>query len=132
MAARAERIQAIRAIDRTADETQRRQLAKLAEIPRLRQIVGNIVETSIEPAYPVTIGDFIEHDVAATSSLDDAILAPRKSIAKEAGRRPDRIPARERRDAGKPIRTTPPRKPDGDVAPARRTNGGSRQVNRDY
>lgn len=132
MAARAERIQAIRAIDRTADETQRRQLAKLAEIPRLHQIVGNIVETSIEPAYPVTIGDFIEHDVAATTSLDDEILAPRKPIGKEGAPRKNRIPARERRDAGQPIKTTPPRKPEGDVAPARRTNGGSRRANRDY
>lgn len=130
-AARAERIQAIRAIDATADEAQRKQLAKLVEIPRLHQVVGNIVETSIAPAYPVTLGDFIEHDVAATTSLDDAILAPRKPIDKET-RKKKRIPARDRRDAGKPRKTdTTPTKPEGDAAPARRTSGGSRRLNRD-
>lgn len=130
-AARSERIQAIRAIDRTADEAQRKELAKLAEIPRLRQIVGNIVETAVGPAHPVTIGDFIEHDVAATTSLDDEIMSPRKPIDKESGRKKARIPARDRREAGQARRTTPSTKPEGVVAPARRNAGGSRRLNRD-
>ncbi len=133
-AARSERIQAIRSIDRTADESMRKELAKLNEIPRLRQLVGNIVETSVGPAYPVTIGDFIEHDVAAKTSLDDEIMSPRKPIDKEAGRKAKHIPARDRRNAGQPRKTkeSPSTKPEGDVAPARRTTGGSRRANRDY
>lgn len=134
MAARSERIQAIRAIDRTADETMRKELAKLVEIPRLRKIVGNIVETSVAPAYPVTMGDFIEHDVAATTSLDDEVIAPRKPIDKRGARKVPRIPARDRRDAGKPRKTkdNPSTTPEDDVAPARRSTGGSRSANRDY
>ncbi len=133
-AARSERIQAIRAIDSTADESLRKELAKLNEIPRLRRIVGNIVETSVGPAYPVTIGDFIEHDVAALTSLDDEIMSPRKPIGEEGRRKSKRVPARDRRNAGQARGTTstPSKKPDGDVAPIRRTNGASRRANLDY
>jgi transposase InsO family protein len=134
MAARSRRIQAIRAIDRSAEPDQRAELAKLMEIPRLRQIVGNIVETSIEPAYPVTIGDFIPHDVAATTSLDDEILAPRKPIDKEAGRKARRVPARDRRDAGAPrTRTDPAATVAGPAAQSsQQTGGGSRRIAGDY
>lgn len=133
-AARSRRIQAIRAIDRTAGDEQKKALAELLEIPRIRQITGNIVEVVTEPAYPVTIGDFIPHDVAATTSLDDEITAPRKPIDAEGSTRKRRIPARDRRDAGltRVAKTTPSITPEGDAAPSRRTTGGSRRIVGDY
>lgn len=133
-AARSRRVQAIRAIDRTADAEQRNELAKLLDIPRIRQITGNIVETNIAPAYPVSIGDFIPHDVAATTSLDDEIMSPRKSVADEGSRRKRRIPARDRRDAGKPRKSPPGRStnPAGADFPAQRAVGSSRRITGDY
>lgn len=133
-AARSRRIQAIRSIDRNADPEQRKALAKLLEIPRIKQITGNIVETSIEPAYPVTIGDFIPHDVAATTSLDDEILSPRKPIGEEGSRKRRRVPARDRRDAGRPHQkpNTCSNKPEGGAARPRRSAGGSRRIVGDY
>ncbi|MFN3725451.1 MAG: hypothetical protein ACK4SZ_04020 [Allosphingosinicella sp.] len=133
-AARSRRIQALRAIDRTADAEQKKALAKLLEIPRIRQVTGNIVEVSVEPAYPVTIGDFIPHDVAATTSLDDEINAPRKPIGEEGTTRKRRVPARDRRDAGqarKP-KTILSTTPEGDAASSRRSTGGSRRIVGDY
>jgi transposase InsO family protein len=99
---RTRRIRAIRAIDPTASREQRAELAKLNEIPRIHQIVGNIVDLSIEPAEAVTLDDFIAHDVAAVRSIDDEIRAPRKDVASEGSDKPKRVPARDRRQAGQP------------------------------
>lgn len=133
-AERSKRIQAIRAIDKSADADQKKALAKLLEIPRIRQIVGNIVETVTTPAYPVTIGDFIPHDVAASTSLDDEIIAPRKPIDAEGSTKKKRIAARDRRNAGQPHkpRNAPIITPEGDAAPKRRTAGSSRRIIGDY
>lgn len=112
LAERARRIRAIRMIDATASREQRAELAKLNEIPRIHQIVGNIVDLSIEPAEAVTLDDFIAHDVAAIRSIDHEIRAPRKDVAFEGSDKPKRVPARDRRQAGQPRQdeTKPPRR----------------------
>lgn len=78
--ARTRRIQAIRAIAPNARHRQRLTLARLYETPRLRQITGNIVHLDTDYAKPVTIDDFISHDVAALTALDAEIMAPRPPI----------------------------------------------------
>lgn len=133
-AARTRRIQAIRAIDLTTAPDQKATVAKLVEIPRIRQVTGNIVETVTVPAYPVTIGDFIPHDVAATTSLDDEIAAPRKPIDKEGTTRKKRQPARDRRAAGQPRdpKATPTKTSEGGATPSRRAASGSREIPGEY
>jgi len=96
LAVRARRIQAIRNISPAAKHEERKTVARLYEIPRLRQITGNLVHLHTEEAEAVNMEDFISHDLAATTMLDDEILAPRAPIAAPRNRTTDRDP----RDAG--------------------------------
>jgi transposase InsO family protein len=100
--ARARRIAAVRNIAPGAKHRERKLLASLYEIPRLRQIVGNIVHLDTDYAKSVSIDDFISHDSASMTALDNEILAPRS----EARRKPrpgrlDREGRMDSRDAGK-------------------------------
>lgn len=116
--ARARRIRAIRNIDPTDGATVRKAVADLYEIPRLRQITGNIVHLHSEPAV-VTVGEFISHDRAALTSLDSEILSPRNAPKprrpKNAEQRRERKLAASRRTEGDVASTTaatppPPRR----------------------
>jgi putative transposase len=101
--ARARRITAIRAIGPRAASRERDTVARLYEIPRLRQITGNIVHLDTDFAKSATTDDFISHDVSAMTALDLEIRAPR----------PEKTEKRERtgkgdsREAGQPRRVTP-------------------------
>lgn len=101
MAERTRRIRAIRNIDRKAARDQRAELTKLMEIPRIHAITGNIVDVGIEAPEAVTIDEFIHHDVPSARSIDDEIRSPRADVAKENAGKPKRVPARDRRDAGR-------------------------------
>ncbi|MDQ0839193.1 integrase catalytic domain-containing protein [Sphingomonas faeni] len=95
--ARSRRIQAIRKVRPKDEAKERNAVAKLYEIPRLRQITGNIVHLHTERS-TVTVGEFISHDRVALTSLDSEILSPRPQIG---GRRHGPASDRQdRRDAG--------------------------------
>ena len=79
--ARNKRILAVKNISPSARNDEKATLARLYEIPRIRQITGNIVLESYEDQYPVSLDDFISHDLAANTALDNEILAPRTPIA---------------------------------------------------
>jgi len=81
MAVRAVRIRAMRNITPEAKHNERLTLARLYEIPRLRAITGNIVHLQTDDPNPVGLDDFIAHDLAAKTALDNEILAPRLSFA---------------------------------------------------
>ncbi|PWG01995.1 integrase catalytic domain-containing protein [Sphingosinicella humi] len=99
LAARAKRIKAIRNISPEAKQRERKLVARLYEIPRLRQITGNLVHLHTDEPEAVSLEDFISHDLAATTMLDDEILAPRLPVAEPRKRkRKDR----DSRDAGQP------------------------------
>lgn len=115
--ARARTIAAIRAIGPGARHRERKTLARLYEIPRLRQITGNLVHLDTDYATAVTADDFIAHDVSAATALDAEILAPRKEPEP---RRRARTARDDRRDAGASRRTGPtPTRPPSRVAAAR-------------
>ena len=127
MAARTRRIDAIRAIDTTATRDQKQDLATLMEIPRIRAITGNIVDVNIDRPVAVSLSDFIAHDMASATSLDAEINAPRKPFSEEGSTRKKRVPARDRRDAGKArpvVSATPPTR--------KVAQGRSRRVSGDY
>jgi putative transposase len=131
MAERVRRIRAIRAIDKTANREQVAEVTRLLEIPRIHAVTGNIVDVSIEPPEAVTIEDFIAHDVPAARSIDDEIRSPRVDSAKESARKPKRISARDRRDAGQPHPTpSPDQSEDGAARPRR--SGSSRKTSAAY
>lgn len=96
LAARAKRIQAIRNISPAAKHEERKTVARLYEIPRLRQITGNLVHLHTDEAEAVSVEDFISHDLSSTTMLDDEILAPRQPIDPRGRRDATRDP----RDAG--------------------------------
>ncbi len=79
--ARARTIAAIRAIGPGARHRERLTLARLYEIPRLRQITGNVVHLDTDYATAVFADDFIAHEVSAMSALDAEILAPPEGAA---------------------------------------------------
>lgn len=92
--ARTVRVDAIKALKPNAVAQERDTLRNLYEIPRLRNVTGNIVELGFEHSKSVHVDEFIAHDVASTTSLDDLILAPRT-----APRRSSASTKRDRRDA---------------------------------
>lgn len=102
LAARAKRIKAIRNISPEAKIRERNLVAKLYEIPRLRQITGNLVHLHTDEPEAVSLNDFIAHDLAATTMLDDEILAPRLPIGE-----PRKAKERDRRDAGRSRESSP-------------------------
>ncbi|MDG5746883.1 transposase family protein [Qipengyuania sp. XHP0207] len=77
LAARARRIEAIRAIAPGARARERKTLAQLYDIPRVRAITGNLVSLDTDYSKTVTTDDFIAHDVSALTNLDAEILADR-------------------------------------------------------
>lgn len=95
---------AIRNISPQAKHQEREVVARLYDIPRLRQITGNLVHLHTEGSEAVTSDDFIAHDLAATTALDDEILAPRPAPRAKAK------PRRDRRDAGTPRTERPTRR----------------------
>lgn len=109
-ALRSRRIEAIRNINPKAKAAARSRLAALLEIPRIRQVVGNLVHLEVEPPSPGTVHDFISHDLAAPTALDIEILAPRpdgfgrdKTEKRQKAERNDR----DRRNAGQPRPAAP-------------------------
>ena len=120
LAARARLVQAIRDISPDEKRKSREAVAKLLEIPRIRQITGNIVELSRVEAEPVSLDEFISCDRAALTSLDQEILSSRPAVKPRAsrsnlrGRRREKE-ARDRRDAGLPSAAS-----DAEEAPAAR------------
>lgn len=103
--ARSRIIEAIRSLSHVVAKKSRAEVARLLEIPRLRQITGNIVElTQIAPE-PVGLDEFISCDRAALTSLDQEILSSRPAVkerlkrANLRGRRAE-LAERDRRDAG--------------------------------
>lgn len=103
LAARARRIQAIRNISATAKARERDLVAQLYEIPRLRQITGNLVHLHTEESSPASVDDFVAHDLAATTALDDEILSarPQTGGAQATRRRGKAEEEQDPRDAGK-------------------------------
>lgn len=79
LAARARLIASIKAISPEASARARKRVAELYEIPRLRQITGNIVHLDTGSPHPVSVLDFISNDRAELTSLDADILAPRSA-----------------------------------------------------
>ncbi|WP_294309747.1 integrase catalytic domain-containing protein [Sphingomonas yabuuchiae] len=115
--ARARRVAAIRAIGPRAASRERDTVARLYEIPRLRQITGNIVHLDTDFAKLATTDDFISHDASAMTALDLEIRAPRPD--KQAQR--ERTGAGDRRDAGQPRKVAPPVQQEDEAATG--TNG---------
>ena len=75
--ARGALINAVKNIDPRELTESRKRLAELLEIPRIRQITGNIIETARDFPMPGNLGDFISNDRAALNSIDVEILSPR-------------------------------------------------------
>ena len=98
IAFRARRIKAIRNISPQAKHRERLAVARLYEIPRLRQITGNLVHLHMDEPEAITLDEFISHDLSATTMLDDEIMAPRLPV--DQSRRDKKT--RDRRDAGQP------------------------------
>lgn len=98
---RSRRIQAIRAIDPNELARSRKAVAELYEIPRLRQITGNIVHLHYEPSSPVTLDDFLPNDRAALTALDTEILSQRPEVKPRTTHRNLKA-RRDQRDAGRP------------------------------
>lgn len=128
--ARARRIAAVRNIAPGAKHRERLTLARLYEIPRLRQITGNIVHLDTDYAKSASIDDFISHDSAALTGLDAEILAPRSEPRhKPRTGKGDREGRVDTRDAGKTkpakTRAAPPADDADDVLqPSRRNRRG--------
>jgi hypothetical protein len=126
--ARARRIAAVRKIAPGAKHRERLTLARLYEIPRLRQITGNIVHLDTDYAQSASTDDFISHDSASLTGLDAEILAPRSEPRhKPRTGRLDRE-GRDTRDAGKPkpkaIRNPSADDEDDILQPSRRKRSG--------
>ncbi|MEJ7777022.1 MAG: transposase family protein [Sphingomicrobium sp.] len=99
--ARSWRIEAVRNITADAKKHEKETLAKLLEIPRIRQITGNIVHLHTVKPHPVTIESFVAHDLASMTALDNEILAPREPIGSNTRKKNTK---RDSRDAGTPVR----------------------------
>lgn len=88
MNARGHLIDAIRNISPGDLAASRKRLATLIEVPRIRQVTGNIVDLVHAGASSVTLGDFIANDRAKLTSVDQDILSsrpdPRTKPAKSA------------------------------------------------
>lgn len=74
---RGQLIQAIRNISPKALAESRKRVAQLLEIPRVKQITGNIVDLTKAVPVAASLGDFISHDRAALTAFDHEILSPR-------------------------------------------------------
>lgn len=119
IAFRARRIKAIRNISPQAKHQERLTVARLYEIPRLRQITGNLVHLHMDEPEAISLDEFIAHDLSATTMLDDEILAPRLPVDQS---RKSKKP-RDRRDAGKPIESSEQKQPARRSTRTRRVSG---------
>lgn len=106
LSARNRLIQAIRNIAPNAKVKVREKVAKLLEIPRIRQITGNIVELTEVEAEPVEMSEFISCDRAAETSLDHEILSTRPN--RDGKKRTALKARRDRRDASRETVAQPP------------------------
>ncbi|MGY6637733.1 MAG: integrase catalytic domain-containing protein [Erythrobacter sp.] len=77
LAMRGQLIKAVRNISPKALAEYRKRLAQLLEIPRIRQITGNLVDLTNAHPEAATLGDYISQDRAALNAVDDEILSPR-------------------------------------------------------
>ena len=77
MNARGHLIDAIRNISPGDLAASRKRLSTLIEVPRIRQVTGNIVDLVHATPSSVTLGDFIANDRARLTSLDQDILSSR-------------------------------------------------------
>ena len=100
LASRAKRIQAIRAIAPGARLRERNTLARLYDVPRIRQITGNIVWLDTDYAESATTDDFISHDVSALTALDQELQTDRGEEAPLPKQRTARNDRKDPRDAG--------------------------------
>ncbi|WP_334186047.1 transposase family protein [Novosphingobium sp.] len=82
LATRAKLISAIKAINPAESARARKTVAKLYEIPRLRQITGQIVHLHTAPSHNVTVLDFLATDRAEPTALDLEILSSRAAPSK--------------------------------------------------
>lgn len=97
--ARSRRIEAVKSIAPNAGQKERRDFARLLEIPRIRKLTGNLVELREgEPlAAAVVPSAFIAHDTASLTALDLEILSPRGRIEKEEASADEWLAAEPRR-----------------------------------
>lgn len=82
LSTRGKLVQAIRSISPKALAESRKRVAQLLEIPRVKQITGNIVDLTNAEPLAASLGDFISHNRAALTSLDHEILSPRPAPKK--------------------------------------------------
>ena len=87
---RARCVEAIRNISPASKLESRKRVAELLEIPRLRQIVGNLHHLIDVQPEPVAVGDFIANDRAAETCLDHEILSKRPASGSGAKTRDSR------------------------------------------
>ncbi|MGB7407295.1 MAG: transposase family protein [Pontixanthobacter sp.] len=104
MAARAERIAAIKNITPGAEARKRQTLAILYDVPRIRAITGNLVSLDTDFSKVVTTDDFITHDVSSLTALDAEILSDRPALPTT---RKPRTGHQDHRTAGKPRKASP-------------------------
>ena len=97
--ARGHLIQAIRSIDPAEQALSRKRLAELIEIPRIRQVTGNLIDLIHAAPSPASLGDFIGNDRAALTSIDTEILSPRP----EPGKKTAKSAVQRRREAATQI-----------------------------
>lgn len=76
------------------------EMARLYDVPRIRQITGSIAKLELRPGQHVEQGDFVGHDRAALTNFDNEVLSTRPEP-----RNKDRGSRRDRRGAGEPAAT---------------------------
>jgi putative transposase len=82
------------------------EMARLYDIPRIREITGTIVNLELRPGEHIEQADFVGHERAALTSFDHEILSSRPPIKRETRER-----RRDRRDAGSTVATETPTEP---------------------
>ena len=95
-AIRAEMTEMIRTMAPKAAKAEREMLAKLAELPRIRNVTGALIDLEYRYAEGTAPEDFIAHSTAAETALDRDL----RQIPEP--RRRDRLPSRDRRDSSAP------------------------------
>lgn len=98
---RARRIEAIRNIDPKAKAEARKRKRDLLDVPRVRQVVGNVVHL-FPPESEAAVGEFIASDRAGLNDFDRAVTAPTPPRRRGGEGRGEAT--RDRRDGGSPRR----------------------------
>ena len=73
----------------------REEMARIYEVPRIREIVGRIVNLELRPGEHIKQADFVGHDRAALTGFDQEVLSTRPAPKREKA-----TPRRDSRDAG--------------------------------